>query len=214
MTFLRGKTRLHRAAFAGLLLCAGAQMAAAQAKHPVIVIPGMTGSELRNPQTKERIWFSPFRPRTGRIALTLDADPASMHDTLVATDVIRFVKVGLIPVDIYGGLIKALQSRGSYHEEKWDKPTAHGDDAAVYVFAYDWRRDNVSNARLLIKQIDELRKKLGKPGLKFDIVAHSMGGMIARYAAMYGDADLPPEGKAPKPTWAGSSYLDKLILVG
>ena len=206
---------MHRAAFAGLLLCAATQFAAAQATHPVIIIPGLTGSELRNPATKERIWFSPFRPKSGRIALTLNADPATMRDTLVATDAIRSIKVaGIVPVDIYGGMIKALESRGRYHEEKWDKPSARGGDAAVYVFAYDWRRDNVSNARLLIRQIDELRRKIGKPDLKFDIVAHSMGGIIARYAAMYGDADLPPAGQELKPTWAGSAYIDKLVMVG
>ena len=205
---------MQRAAFAGLLLCAAAQAAVAQATHPVILIPGLTGSELRNPETKERIWFNPFRPHSGRIALTLDADPTRMHDKLVATDAIRAVKVGLIPFDIYGGLIKALASRGNYHEENWKKPSSRGADAGIYVFAYDWRLDNVSNARLLIRQTDELRKKLDKPDLKFDIIAHSMGGIIARYAAMYGDAELPSEGQPPQPTWAGAAYFDKVVMVG
>jgi pimeloyl-ACP methyl ester carboxylesterase len=82
------------------------------------------------------------------------------------------------------------------------------------VYAYDWRRDNVSNARSLIRKIDELRKKLGRPDLKFDIVGHSMGGIVARYAAMYGDADLAANGQKPHPTWAGASYFDNVILIG
>ncbi|MFL6373676.1 MAG: lipase family alpha/beta hydrolase [Pyrinomonadaceae bacterium] len=215
MTFLPTKSRVRRAALAVPLLCAlFAGAAAAQAKHPVIIIPGLSGSELRNPKTKERIWFNPFRPRTGRIGLTLDADPTRMHDDLVATDAIRAVKVGLIPFDIYGGFIKALIARGGYHEEKWDAPSAKGGEAAVYVFAYDWRLDNVTNARLLIHKIDELRKKLGKPDLKFDIAAHSMGGIVARYAAMYGDAELPAEGQKPQATWAGARYFDNVVLIG
>ncbi|HEY2847048.1 MAG TPA: hypothetical protein VGI80_04470, partial [Pyrinomonadaceae bacterium] len=205
---------MRRAAFAVLLLCALCVSGLAQARHPVIFIPGLTGSELRNPQTKERIWFNPFKPKSGRIALTLDADPSQMHDSLVATDAIRQIKVGLLSFDIYGGFVKALASRGGYHEEKWDTPSAKGGDAAVYVFAYDWRRDNVENARLLIRKIDALRKKLGKPDLKFDIVAHSMGGIVARYAAMYGDAELQGERQTPKPTWAGANYFDHIILIG
>lgn len=211
---VRGTTYFRRAAFAGLLLCALTSIASAQAKHPVIFIPGLTGSELRNPATKERIWFSPFKPRSGKIALTLDADPLKMNDSLVATDAVRSVKVGFVPFDIYGGFIKSLSARGGYHEEKWDAPTERGADAAVYVFAYDWRKDNVSNARLLIRKIDELRRKLGRPDLKFDIVGHSMGGIVARYAAMYGDTDLPAAGQKPHPTWAGANYFDNVILIG
>jgi pimeloyl-ACP methyl ester carboxylesterase len=214
MTFSRGRTWIVRAAFAVPFLCALCVSTLGQAKHPVIFIPGLSGSELRNPETHERIWFNPFRPRTGRIGLPLDADPTRMHDDLVATDAIRTVKVGLVPFDIYGGFIKALIARGGYHEEKWDSPSANGGEAAVYVFAYDWRLDNVANARLLIHKIDELRKKLGKPDLKFDIAAHSMGGIVARYAAMYGDAELPPERQKPQPTWAGAKYFDNIVLIG
>ena len=214
MTFSRGKTWIDKAAFAVSLLCALCVAGHAQAKHPVIFIPGLTGSELRNPKTNERIWFNPFRPRSGRLQLTLDADPTRMHDTLVATDAVRTIKVGIIPVDIYGGFIKALIARGGYHEEKWDSPSPKGGDAAVYVFAYDWRRDNVETAKLLIHKIDELRMKLGKPDLKFDIVSHSMGGLVARYAAMYGDGDLPQAGQKTPPTWAGAKYFDRVVLIG
>ena len=39
-----------------------------------------------------------------------------------------------------------------------------------------------------------------------------MGGLISRYAAMYGNADISA-GK-PKPTWAGARHLDKIFLLG
>lgn len=147
--------------------------------------------------------------------MTLDADPTRMHDSLVATDAVRTIKVaGIVPFDIYGGFVKALAARGGYHEERWDAPSAKGSDAAVYVFGYDWRLDNVENAKLLIRKIEDLRKKLGKPDLKFDLVAHSMGGILARYAAMYGDADLQAEGQTPRPTWVGARYFDRIVLIG
>jgi hypothetical protein len=39
-----------------------------------------------------------------------------------------------------------------------------------------------------------------------------MGGLVARYAAMYGDADIP--GGPPVPTWAGAKHFDKIFLLG
>src|SRR6185503_5905878 len=48
---------------------------------------------------------------------------------------------------------------------------------------------------------------------KFNIVAHSMGGLIARYAAMYGDADLPAQA-APVPNWAGAAHINRIVMFG
>jgi hypothetical protein len=53
---------------------------------------------------------------------------------------------------------------------------------------------------------------MGRPDLKFNVIAHSMGGLIARYAAMYGNADLPAG--TPKPTWAGARNFNKIFLLG
>jgi pimeloyl-ACP methyl ester carboxylesterase len=50
--------------------------------------------------------------------------------------------------------------------------------------------------------------------VKFDIVAHSMGGLVARYYLRYGARDLPPDGSLPEPTWAGARNVDNLIMVG
>jgi hypothetical protein len=58
-----------------------------------------------------------------------------------------------------------------------------------------------------------LKRRLGKPNLKFNVIAHSMGGLIARYAAMYGNSDLP-SGRAVRPTWAGARNFDKIFLLG
>ncbi len=41
-----------------------------------------------------------------------------------------------------------------------------------------------------------------------------MGGLVARYAAMYGDADLQPDGVQPQPTWAGAAHINKIIMFG
>lgn len=198
-----------------LILSAAGILAYAREPNPVIIIPGIMGSELVNKQTGETVWLSVARSKVDDIRLPVVADPLSSRDGLVAGDILRSVKVGVLPrVDLYQGLIDALKTRGGYHEEKWIEPTANGDKGGIYVFAYDWRLDNVQNARLLVQKIDALKKTLGKPDLKFDVIAHSMGGLIVRYAAMYGDADLPAAGRKPTPTWAGAKDLRKIVLLG
>lgn len=187
----------------------------AQGKDPLILIPGMTGSELRHKETGDRIWFKAFKSKSEDLRLPVTADPTKAHDDLIATDALRNVKIALFPVyDVYGNFIDGMEKRGRYHEESWDNPTEDGAHDSLYVFAYDWRLDNVGNARLLIRKIEALREKLKRPDLKFDVVAHSMGGLISRYAAMYGDADLPAGHAKPHPTWAGAKYFDTIILLG
>ena len=183
-------------------------------KPPIIIIPGLTGSELVNSKTDEVVWFKAQRAKDDDLRLPVSANLARNRDNLVPKDIIRSVQlIKLLPeTEIYERLIDALEKRGGYKEGKWDAPSKDGFEDTYYVFPYDWRRDNVENARLLMSKIDALKRKLKKPNLKFNIISHSMGGLIARYAAMYGNADLP-RGK-PRPTWAGAKSLDKIFLLG
>lgn len=122
-------------------------------------------------------------------------------------------------------------------------PRYADDHFNCHTYFYDWRRDNVQNAidfgrwlkatrkriqesatskikRLHGKSTAEARHQAAeleawlKRGFKFDIVAHSMGGLIARYYLRYGSADLPEDGSVPKVTWGGCEDIDKLIVVG
>jgi pimeloyl-ACP methyl ester carboxylesterase len=182
-------------------------------KPPIIIIPGITGSELVNRETGRLVWFRTFRSKDDDIRLPISPNLAENKDDLIPGDIIRGVRIirFLPEVEIYERLISSLEERGGYTEGKWDEPGEDGHQDKFYVFPYDWRRDNVETARLLVRRVDELKKKLGKPNLKFNIIAHSMGGLISRYAAMYGDADIPLR---PQPTWAGARHFDKIFLVG
>jgi pimeloyl-ACP methyl ester carboxylesterase len=191
------------------VLCANAQ-----GKPPVILIPGLTGSELIDGKTGATVWFKLRHTRENDLRLPISPNIAANRDDLKPGDIIRDVKPGILPrMDIYGGFITSLETRGGYKEGRWDAPPARGYENTIYIFPYDWRRDNVENARLLIRKIDALKRKLRRPNLKFDIIGHSMGGLIARYAAMYGNADLPPNG-AGTATWAGAKDISRLILLG
>jgi pimeloyl-ACP methyl ester carboxylesterase len=188
--------------------------APAQARPPVILIPGLTGSELIDSKTGTTIWFKLHHVRANDLRLPVSPNISANRDELKPGDIIRDVKPGILPrIDVYGGFITSLISQGGYKEGRWDTPPARGYENTIYVFAYDWRRDNVENARILIRKIEALKRKLRRPGLKFDLVGHSMGGLIARYAAMYGDADLALTGTAT-PTWAGAKDISRLIVLG
>src|SRR6185436_6964789 len=45
------------------------------------------------------------------------------------------------------------------------------------------------------------------------VLGHSMGGLIARYALMYGDVPLGETGPLPPVTWAGEDEIGTLLLV-
>ena len=143
-------------------------------------------------------------------------DLASNRDDLVPGKIIETVKLARVlpEVYVYRDLLEALRRYAGYRHGDWENPTADGYQDTFYVFPYDWRQDNVSNARELVRRIVRLKTRLQRPDLKFTIVAHSMGGLIARYAAMYGDADLP-DGDGPiQPSWAGAAHISKIMMIG
>jgi len=204
---------IQRVVFVLLLLVVSSF--ALRAQEPVIIIPGLTGSELVNENTGELVWLKAARSKDDDIRLPISTVPGKNRDALVAGDILRSVKLGIFPrIDVYGGLVDSFKNQSGYHEEYWDSPSERGGEKAIYVFPYDWRLDNVENARKLIEKVEELKKKLKKPDLKFNIIGHSMGGLIARYAAMYGDADLPAAGRKAMPTWAGAKHFSKIVLLG
>ncbi|HEX6717617.1 MAG TPA: hypothetical protein VF088_10915 [Pyrinomonadaceae bacterium] len=183
-------------------------------KRPVIVIPGILGSELINSKTGETVWPSAFR--TSQEGLPISPDLASNRDDLVPGKIIETVKLARIlpEVYVYRDLIEALRLYAGYRPGDWSNPAVDGYQDTFYVFPYDWRRDNVANAQELIRRIDSLKTKLHRPELKFNIVAHSLGGLIARYAAMYGEADLPAGDGPIQPTWSGAAHISKIVMIG
>jgi hypothetical protein len=186
-------------------------------KRPVIVIPGILGSRIVNRRTGEVVWPSVFRSDVDGLSLPTTPDLAGNRDELVAARIVEAAKLAgkFGPeVYVYHYLIRALEDYGGYREGDWANPPEGGDQDTFYVFSYDWRRDNVESARLLVKRVEALKLKLGRPDLRFNVVAHSMGGLVARYAAMYGDRDLPPEGAAPRPDWAGAGFFNKVFMFG
>jgi hypothetical protein len=208
-------------------------------RNPIIVIPGILGSKLRDPATGDLAWGAfeggaadPEKPGGARlIALPIDAlrSLADLRDEIVPSGVLDAVHISLagIALDIqaYAGILATLGA-GGYRDEALGlagEVDYGGEHFTCFQFDYDWRRDNVENAKRLHAFIEEKRalvqreyaKRFGiqNADVKFDIAAHSMGGLIARYYLMYGDQDLPASG-APALTWAGAKRVERVVLIG
>lgn len=184
----------------------------AKGRLPVIIIPGLIGSELVNKNTNEKVWFDLGRSKNDDLRLPISTNLKANRDNLIAGDILRKIQlVRLTPeIGIYQKLIEVLQKDG-FTEGKIDDPQTGGDADSFYVFPYDWRLDNVESAQLLLNKMDKIRAKLNRPDLKFNVIAHSMGGLIARYAAMYGKADLTS--RTARPNWKGASYINSISMV-
>ncbi|MEM7177943.1 MAG: hypothetical protein AAF503_09570 [Pseudomonadota bacterium] len=99
------------------------------------------------------------------------------------------------------------------------------DPTTAFRFDYDWRRDLVTLAQEFHHFIQQRRsfvaeqrsritgRKVDPDEIVFDLLAHSMGGLIARYYLMYGPADLADDGALPPITWEGAKYFSRVIIV-
>ncbi len=207
-------------------------------RNPVIVIPGILGSRLVDPATGRTVWgaFSGVyaNPATAEgarlVALPMaEGVPlAELRDEILADGVLDRVRVSVLglPVEQQAYLyILGTLGVGGYRDESLGRAGAiryAKDHFTCFQFPYDWRRDNAENARLLHEFIvakkayveAELERRYGiHRGVRFDVIAHSMGGLLLRYYLRYGPSPLPSDGSLPALTWAGARHVENAVLV-
>ena len=187
----------------------------AAGQPPVIVIPGILGSRLKDAQSGAEIWpGSLWQVALGtKEHLALPFDPATLQPTAeAAPDGLFEAALGS---DFYGEILRTLEHAGGYRRARAGTP-ADARQRHYYVFAYDWRQDNVRTAAKLDAFIEQIRRDYGDPALQVDIVAHSMGGLVTRYFLRYGAQDVLPvlhrdDFRVPN---AGAAKVRTAILLG
>jgi pimeloyl-ACP methyl ester carboxylesterase len=180
---------------------------------PLVVIPGAFGSSLRDRRTGREIWpgTNPRLLVSNYRALELDIDPGTLEPVAGDVEAYDVFREGL-GRDFYGKVLDMLHTAGGYARGQPGQPPTPG-RRTFYVYLYDWRLDNIAAARGLALFIESIRRDYGDPSLRVDVLAHSNGGLLARYFARYGTADLPADGRFV-PTQAGMPAMRRLLLVG
>lgn len=188
--------------------------AKAETVPPVIVIPGILGSRLRRQHSDEDLWppntiLSLLVDRQQQLALKFDPKTLEvLPDDVEAYDLFE----GALGRDFYGEILRTLEHSGGYARGEPGKPV-DGHRRRYYVLPYDWRQDNVVTARKLDALIEQIRSDYRNPGLKVDVIGHSMGGLITRYYLRYGTADVLDGNELPV-NLQGAAKLNKVILLG
>ncbi len=178
-----------------------AQAQWAQDRTPVVLLPGITGTQMRERPDGQVLWGdfkSIFWPRDGgyRLALPLgtsDDDPTDLE----AFAPVMQLGAGPFKQEAYGSVVRGMESNGfTYGDLQNPRP---GDD--FFIFNYDWRRETTHSVRQLREQLERLRKARGEEVLHVDLICQSNAALIGRYLAKYGAA-------------GNTLAIDKLIMVG
>ncbi|MBI2509152.1 MAG: hypothetical protein HYV99_04020 [Betaproteobacteria bacterium] len=152
----------------------------------LIVIPGILGSVLRH--REREVWglsvaaglhaLASLGSSITDLTLTEDSgDPDAIVDEVEADRILPDLHLFpyLWKIDGYAALTATLAETFRIERGK-----------NYFEFPYDWRRDNRAAARRLKKCSDrwlhDWRKASGNAAAKLIIVAHSMGGLVARYS--------------------------------
>jgi len=116
---------------------------------PVILIPGTLGSRLFDKHKRSEVWpGSTLQLLAGSkqdLALPFDAVTLRpIDDGLEAAGLFEEI----LSADFYGAIVRTLRESGGFVPGKLG---VHGDPKVrqLYVFAYDWRQDNVTTAKRL-----------------------------------------------------------------
>jgi pimeloyl-ACP methyl ester carboxylesterase len=172
---------------------------------PAVLVPGILGSGLFRPDGTQA-WLN--------LGNTIGAHDLRMPLRLpLAQSRDDLFPAGLLGVDAvlprlfgfseYADLVGLLERSGFRRLVPGEAPRA-----AYHVFAYDWRRDLVEAARRLGDALDAVADGLGDRGARFNLIGHSMGGLIARYYLRFGGAE-----PGSPVTWAGARRIRHLVLV-
>jgi hypothetical protein len=167
-------------------------MAKLRMRDIVVLLPGITGSVLQ--KDGKELWAisgqAAWRGLTSlgsslQQLMLVEDDPEidDVGDGIKATRLMPDAHLvpGLVKIDGYSRISRLITD----HFEVVHGKTDNERSANFFEFPYDWRRDNRVAARMLKRLIDQQlpqwRTYSGATDAKVILLAHSMGGLVARY---------------------------------
>lgn len=178
----------------------------------MVFVPGVTGVVLRDAETKQVAWGTGrnlLRPHDDGYGLALPLVPDSGQPVLEPVGPIEDLSLFGIRKPIYGPIRQLLTGAG-YVPGALESPQP---GKTLFFFNYDWRRDLMVSAGLLLRQLEELRRVRGQERLEVDLVCQSSGAHLCRYLAKYGGASLD-EAEAGRGGLPPTLAVRRLVLVG
>jgi Lecithin:cholesterol acyltransferase len=151
----------------------------------IVLLPGITGSELRKDGKVVWGWsgrvlaknlFSGGKAIVQDLWGNSDSDTADDDESVTASRLLPDFHTlpGLWKIDGYGKVADYITRYFRLQE-----------GANFVPFPYDWRRDNRIAARALKRRTDDMlhswRRSSGNADAKLILIAHSMGGLVSRY---------------------------------
>jgi len=205
-------------------------------RNPVILIHGLLGARLEDSATGHEFWgtFSPTLPEHDSmkllsIPMRWGKPLRELSNNTRASFLLDTVSIRVMGLEFsmyaYGPLVDAIKDAG-YVQEGSKEHLQDGRCPTLFVFYYDWRRSIAENAvalgkfirakQALLDQEYRIRYGAAPETIRFDLMGHSMGGLVGRYYMRYGETPLPEDENAPDPaiTWAGAKNVGKLIQIG
>jgi pimeloyl-ACP methyl ester carboxylesterase len=202
---------------------------------PIVFLPGIGREVARVLRGGALVPFSALALRTDAEAIAHLGDPRFPADGTPAADVSARLDRALRETDVRGlqGLIDHLVREEGYVRGDPDQPRnkdypenapAERRDttraASLFVLYYDWRRDLAESACVLAERIARIRAASGAP--RVHLVAHSFGGMVARYYLRYGGRDAVRDRDCPLGAGSlaatvnapGAPVVGRLVLLG
>ncbi len=173
--------------------------------HPIIIIPGLMGSSLQTADGQE-VW-------PGSIGDLAFSDYEKLTDTATILRPGRVID-GVAGIDFYGTLTETLENAAGYRRAEAGQPQNVRNKRRYYLFAYDWRQSNAVTAVRLHELIEQIRRDFADPALKVDLIAHSNGGLIARYYLQYGPTDTAQPDWQPAAWTGGPERVRRLAMLG
>jgi triacylglycerol esterase/lipase EstA (alpha/beta hydrolase family) len=159
------------------------------AKTPVLIIPGVLGTEIW--KGVEKLWIDLARNLTDlgdqfMDPLQFDEDLNPIDQNLTVGSVIGKSEFGPFAFDYTDALVKEFENQG------------YVKNIDLFLFPYDWRYGvSNDNVNLLKQKIQSIVNQTGSN--KIDVVAHSTGGLLVKKYVM---------------NFPDSHHVDKAVFVG